>query len=1300
MSEITAASLLASVDECMLGDQFAFARQCRQLAKQDRENTDIGDKLLALAQRINASVLRRKARQESLPKIVYPQDLPVAQRLDDIRKAISEHQVVVLAGETGSGKTTQIPKICLEMGRGVAGLIAHTQPRRLAARAVAQRLAEELNTQLGEGVAFQIRFQEVASPNSYIKVMTDGILLAAIQRDRFLSQYDTIIIDEAHERSLNIDFLLGYLKTLLPKRPDLKLIITSATIDVQRFSAHFNDAPVIEVSGRSYPVEYRYRPQEELSADNDLAEAVELVLRELMAEGAQRHGDTLVFLSGERDIRELTRHLKRAELPGAEILPLYSRLSGTEQQRIFDLRGRRGWRVILATNVAETSLTVPGIRYVIDAGTARVSRYSVRSKVQRLPIEAISQASANQRAGRCGRVAPGIAYRLYSEADYLSRPEYTEPEIQRTNLAAVILQMLQLKLGDISDFPFVDAPDKKFVNDGFALLAELGAVDEGRITKLGEQLGSFPVDPRIGRLLLAAADASCLREMLVIASALSIQDPRERPADKQQASDEKHRRFWQEDSDFAGFVALWDYAEEQRQALSANQWRKLCQREFLSWTRMREWREVHHQLTLMCRQLGLKQNKEAAGYESIHRALLPGFLGQIATKDENREFTGARNRKLHIFPGSGLFKKPPKWIVAAELAETSQLYARCVAKIDPEWVFGVNDSLLKRSYSEPHWQARSGRVMAFEQTALYGLVIRDKKRVHYGPIAPEESREILIRQALVEGRYQGRADFYKHNKALIADIAEIEDKARRRDILVSDDELFRFYDERIPAGIVTAKHLEHWLKATAPPNTLYLTRGELMRHGGGDVTEQQFPDTLACGGISFALSYHFEPGHPADGVSVSVPLGNLAQLPAGRLEWLVPGLLREKCIALVKTLPKAQRKQLVPVPDYVDRAMPMLKVGEQGLLAQLATALLRLSGLQIDINEWAANRIDDYYLMNIRVLDNTGKLLAQGRDLRLLNTQLADQVQQGIAEESSGSFNSKVLQDWNFGHLETRHEFKRGGATLTAYPCLRDDGDHVVLELAESAQDAKQKSLYGVLRLLLLRLSQQTKLLRASLFRHNAVQLQFAAVGEDKKKWLEDSLIAAARQSFAIDPDNLPETEAHFDKLWQAGRASFTADAERYAEMLTEILGHYSDIRRALKKLNSLSWIHSINDVNKQLDGLFFNGFITALNNEELSQYPRYLKGILQRLAKLDGHYQRDRQCTLVLEPLQSQLSDFLMKAPDELASHPALRDYRWQLEEFRISLFAQNIGTRSPVSEKRLKQLWKSVTQDVTFKV
>jgi ATP-dependent helicase HrpA len=1297
MSESNAKTLSARIDSCMLVDRYRLARQIQQLQKDGERGLDVTEKCAALAQRMDESALRLQNRKGNVPKIVYPPDLPVVQRLDDIRSAIASHQVVVVAGETGSGKTTQIPKLLLEMGRGIDGLIAHTQPRRLAARAVAERLAEELNTPLGEGVAYQIRFQEVSSANSYIKLMTDGILLAAIQSDRFLSQYDTIIIDEAHERSLNIDFLLGYLKTLLPKRPDLKLIITSATIDVDRFSAHFNNAPVIEVSGRNFPVEYRYRPQEDLSADNDLGEAVEAVLRELIAEGAQRSGDTLVFLSGERDIRELTRHLRRVDLPGAEIMPLYSRLSSAEQQRIFDLRGRRGWRVVLATNVAETSLTVPGIRYVIDAGTARVSRYSVRSKVQRLPIESISQASANQRAGRCGRVAPGIAYRLYSEADYLSRPLFTEPEIQRTNLAAVILQMLQLKLGDISDFPFVDAPDKKFINDGFALLGELGAASDGKLTRLGEQLGRFPVDPRIGRLLLAAADGGCLREMLIIASVLSIQDPRERPADKQQAADEKHRRFWQPDSDFAAYIFLWDYAEEQRQELSSSQWRKLCQREFLSWTRMREWREVHHQLSLMCRQLKLAVNKTPADYDNLHRALLPGFLGQIAIKDEDREYLGARNRKLRIFPGSSLSKKSPKWIVAAELAETSQLFARCVAKIDPEWVFGINDALLKRSYSEPHWDPRSGRVMALEQTVLYGLIVRDKKRIHYGPISPVESREILIRQALVEGRYRGSAAFFKHNQLLIKEISELEDKARRRDILIADEELYRYYDERVPEGIITAKHLEHWLKSAAPPRSLFLSRGDLMRHNGSEVTEIQFPDTLSCSGMLLALSYHFEPGHPADGVSVSVPLGNLPNLAEGRLDWLVPGLLRDKCIALLKSLPKIQRKQLVPVPDFVDRALPMLQVGEQPLLPALADALRKLSGLQIDVAEWSQSTLDDFYRMNIRVLDNAGKLVAQGRNLSRLCEHLAIKVQQGIAEQGSQGFTTQNLQSWSFGRLPVKYEFKQGGASLTAYPCLRDTGEEVVLELAESVAEARQASVNGVLRLLLLRLAPQCKQLRVSLFKDNALQLQFAALGEQKKTWLEACLLATARVSFAVLEDQLPQTEAEFDLLWEAGRSQFSDDAVSYAALLQTILKDYANIRRRLKKLNSLSWIHSINDVNQQLESLFFSGFITQFSRTELDQYPRYLQGIANRLERLEGSYQRDRQNTLVLQPLQQQLADVLKKSPDKFRTSAGLREYRWLLEELRISLFAQNMGTRVPVSEKRLKKIWKTALEDVT---
>ncbi|QQD17188.1 ATP-dependent RNA helicase HrpA [Spongiibacter nanhainus] len=1305
MPDIDWPSLRRQIDQCYGADRFPLRRKLQQLQR-DGERDDGTDKqqqrVAQFVQRLQRSVQRRQDRVERRPAIRYPEELPVSQRLSDIRKAIESHQVVVVAGETGSGKTTQIPKLCLEMGRGIDGMIAHTQPRRLAARTVAQRLAEELDTPLGEGVAYQVRFQDVSSPNSYIKLMTDGILLASIQQDRFLNQYDTLIIDEAHERSLNIDFLLGYLKTLLPKRPDLKVIITSATIDVERFSKHFDDAPVVEVSGRSYPVEYRYRPLEDLSDDNDLSQGVEEVLRELIAEGAQRQGDTLVFLSGERDIREVAKHLRRIDLPGAEVLPLYARLSNAEQQRIFDLRGRRGWRVVLATNVAETSLTVPGIRYVIDAGTARVSRYSIRSKVQRLPIEPVSQASANQRAGRCGRVAPGIAYRLYSEEDFDRRPAFTEPEIQRTNLAAVILQMLQLGLGDIRKFPFVDPPDHRLIRDGFGLLEELGAVhsgkkgQQGKLTERGKALGKFPVDPRIGRLLLAAAEKSCLREMLIIASALSIQDPRERPADKQQAADEKHRRFWHPESDFLAFVALWDYAEEQRQALSNNQWRKLCQKEFLSWTRMREWREVHYQLAVMCRQLKLKQNPQPADYDSLHQALLPGFLSQLAVKGDDREYLGARNRKLRIFPGSSQFKKSPKWIVAAELAETTQLYARCVARIEPDWVFGINDSLLKRNYYEPHWQAKTGRVMAYEQTLLHGLTIRDRHRVHYGPIDPVLSREILIRQGLVEGRYRGPAKFFKHNRALIAEVTRLEDKTRRRDILVSDEELFRFYDQRLPEGITTAKHLESWLKKSAGAEALKMTRGDVMRHQ--DDAGAEFPDQLTAGGVSYPLSYHFEPGHPADGVTVSVPLGQLATLPEGRLDWMVPGILRDKCIALVKMLPKAQRKQLVPVPDYVDRALQRMQVGDQPLLPALAEALQQISNVDIALTDWPVAELEDYYRMNIRVLDDAGKKLAAGRDIARLRSQLADRVQKSISQETGNQFETRAVTEWDFGKMADQHRFKQSGATLTAYPCLRDKGDAAELGLAESEAEANRLSERGVLRLLLLRLPQQVKQARGKVLRGNEHQLQFATIGGDRHRWVEMMLLAAARDAFAISAGSLPRRAEEFDAVWEQGRSEFVATLEAYEALMKEVLALYAGVRRTLKKANNLSWAHSVADINNQLSALFEGEFILAVDSERLQQYPRYLKAVQQRIDKLRGHFTRDRQCTLTLEPLQAQLQALIERKGEGIARHPLVEQYRWQLEEFRVSLFAQELGTQAPVSEKRLKILWKELQEAVTI--
>lgn len=853
--------------------------------------------------------------------IDYPAELPVVERREDISRAIENHQVVIIAGETGSGKTTQLPKICLQLGRGSEGRIGHTQPRRLAARTVAARIAQELGEEVGACVGYQVRFTDKVGADTRVKLMTDGILLAEIQRDRLLKQYDTLIIDEAHERSLNIDFLLGYLKQLLPQRPELKLIITSATIDVESFSEHFENAPVIEVSGRSFPIETHYL--ESVGEDAEPAGEIVAGVESILAREYGDPGDVLVFLSGEREIREAAKALRDRSLPGVDVLPLYARLSQAEQNRVFETGKRRGVRIVLATNVAETSLTVPGIRYVIDTGLARLSRYSYRTKVQRLPIEPVSQASANQRQGRCGRVAAGVCLRLYSEQDFEGRPEFTEPEIQRTSLSSVILRMLRLGLGDIDQFPFINPPDSRLVRDGYKQLEELGAVEPGgTLTASGRRMADLPVDPRFARMLLAAAELGCLSEMLVITSALSVQDPRERPAEKQQASDEKHRRFWDEKSDFVVWLKLWEYYEEQRQELSQNRLRKLCKQEYLAYMRMREWRDVHFQLTVACRQAGLRKASSPADFEAVHRALLTGLLGNIAQWQEGHEYLGARNRKLQIFPGSSQFKKRPKWLLAAEIVETSKVYARCVAAIDPRWALDINPALLKLHYYEPRWQARSGRVMAYQRISLYGLTLVDKQSVHYGPIDTAASREILVRSALVEGRTRQPPAFLRYNMKLVQELEQLESRFRRRDLLVDEQVLFDFYAERLPANITTLGRLKGWLKKNAgADHSLRMQRQQLLLRSVDEDIGNQFPDQLIWIDLELALSYHFEPGHVADGVSLTIPVGLLNRVPRFRFEWLVPGLLREKCIQMVKGLPKALRKNLVPVPDFVDRAM-------------------------------------------------------------------------------------------------------------------------------------------------------------------------------------------------------------------------------------------------------------------------------------------------------------------------------------------------------------------------------------------
>lgn len=1326
------ASLVALRDlfsQCRQLDRYPLWRRWRQLGESALSESELDSEAAALRAQLEASIALVQQRLQQRPTISYPENLPISARRDDISAAIRDHQVVVIAGETGSGKTTQIPKICLELGRGSRGLIGHTQPRRLAARTVAARIAEELQTPLGGAVGYQVRFSDQVTDNTYIKLMTDGILLAEIQQDRFLNRYDTLIIDEAHERSLNIDFLLGYLRQLLPRRPDLKLIITSATIDVETFSRHFASAkviapktaaatdsdatidgdtatidttvdtkragaPIIEVSGRTYPVEVRYRPLEDLTEELDLAVAIEAALQELAAAERGLQGDVLVFLPGEREIRETALQLRKSSLPHLEILPLYARLSLSEQQRVFDSGKRRGTRIVLATNVAETSLTVPGIRYVIDSGLARISRYSFRSKLQRLPIEPIAQASAEQRKGRCGRIGPGICVRLYDEQDFARRPAFTDAEILRTNLASVIVQLLALRLGDVEAFPFVDPPDRRQISDGFALLEELGAVRErSTLTAGGKYLARLPVDPRIGRMLVEANQRGSLREVAIIAAALSVQDPRERPADKQQAADESHRRFADPESDFSAYIKLWDYLEEQRQALTQNQLRKLCEREFLSYMRVREWRDVHLQLVLACRELGFRDNQQPADYEAVHRALLAGLLSHIAVLDEQREYLGVRNRKLRIFPGSSLFKKPPKWLVAAEIVETTQVYARCVARIDPLWVLGINDALLKRSYSEPRWHAKSGRVMALETIALYGLTLSDKQRVHYGAIEPVQAREIFIRSALVAGDYRSDAKFFAHNRQLIVDIQGLEDKARRRDILADEEELFRFYDERIPADIVTAQQFEQWRKGAERehPQLLMIERSRLMRHGADSINEVQFPDGIACGDVSFTLHYHFEPGHAQDGVNVIVPIALLNRVPEFRFEWLVPGLLRDKCIALLKTLPKQWRKLLVPVPETVDRIAPQLSPGDRPLLEALGEALARQLGVKIPIDAWQAQELELFYRANFRVIDGAGELLAQGRDLAALKLQLREPMTQSLRQESSQAFQRSSLQRWDFGELPERYSFEQAGITVTAYPALVDEGASVAVNLLESPEAARQNSELGLIRLLQLQSATTIKYLRKELLRGNTVNLQLAGISQRREDWIEEILTATYRETFVVGAA-LPRNAAEFEQLLKKGSGAVAETAQRYASLLQTIAEQYASIRSAQRRGSELAWLPVLEEIDEQLGLLFNQGFIVATPWVWLQQYPRYLRAIVQRLEKLRGLFQRDRELSRELSPLQRQLLELLQKQPQLLAENEVLRRYRWLLEEYRVSLFAQTLGTIEPVSAKRLRDQWQQV--------
>lgn len=1332
------------------------------------------DDLPAIEAEVATAETRVANRRAALPQITYPEQLPVSARRDDIAAAIAAHQVVIVAGETGSGKTTQIPKICLELGRGIRGTIGHTQPRRLAARTVAERIAEELRTELGDVVGYTVRFTDQASERTLVKLMTDGILLAEIQRDRMLRRYDTIIIDEAHERSLNIDFLLGYLKQLLPQRPDLKVIITSATIDPELFARHFADAqgtpaPIVEVSGRSYPVELRYRPlslelpgtdedEDTRVVDRDPTDAIADGVVELFAEG---DGDVLVFLSGEREIRDTADALRDLKLPRTEIVPLYARLSAAEQHKVF--APHTGRRVVLATNVAETSLTVPGIRYVIDPGTARISRYSMRTKVQRLPIEEVSQASARQRSGRCGRVADGICIRLYSEDDFEARPAFTEPEILRTNLAAVILQMTALGLGDIESFPFVEAPDRRAIRDGIALLEELGALAHGStksvdgeadsgghltLTPIGREMAQLPVDPRMARMLVEAQRNGCLDEVLIIVAALSIQDVRERPAEHQQAADTQHARFVVEGSDFLAYLRLWDYLTEQRKSLSSNQFRRMCRDEFLHYLRIREWQDLHGQLRTIAR--GMGWNDAGAGREQtnagsnatadragtkadgsrqaggrsrrrgggaprgqhaapvkavagsadssdddampwpstqIHQSLLAGMLSHIGVREaESREFLGARNAKFMIFPGSSLAKKAPRWVMAAELVETSRLWGRIAAKVEPEWAERLAGDLVKRTYSEPHWSSKRGSARAYERATLYGVPLVTGRPVDFGRIDPELSRELFLRHALVQGEWQTRHGFFARNRALIDDVADLEHRARRRDILVDDEVLFEFYDKRVPADIVSVRHFDSWWRKTErdDPALLDFSTDTVVNAGIATLDPTDFPDAWRQGELSFPLTYQFEPGRDDDGVTARIPVEQLAHVRAVGFDWLVPGMREELAAAFIKTLPKTLRRAVVPAPDFASAALRALTPRAEPLRTGLSRELSRLGSVTITTDDLSPTALPDHLRMTFAAVDQSGKVLAKSKSLPQLKAQLADQVSASVARATAGAERAPatVWTSESLGSVAPTVSREVAGQTVTGYPALVPEGEGVAVRVLSSPGEQAAAMRAGVRTLLLAAIPTSTRAVTAGLPARDRLALSQNPDGS-LDTLVEDCRIAAADELIAKAGGPV-RTPAEFDKLVAAVRPQLSTAVVALIRTVVPVLAAAQQARAALADTLETD---IADDVRQQLDDLLFPGFVAEWGRVRLRELPRYLLAAAQRLESLPGSAVRDRQGMVEV--------DRMLVAYDKLVSAlaPGRKNARevteiwWMIEELRVSLFAQKLGTPYPVSAKRIEK-------------
>jgi ATP-dependent helicase HrpA len=1309
--------------------------------------------------------------------ISYPAELPVSERREDLMAAIAANQVTIIAGETGSGKTTQIPKMCLELGLGDNGLIGHTQPRRLAARTVAERIAEELGVEIGQEVGFQVRFTGEVSRSTKVKLMTDGILLAEIQRDKLLRKYNAIIIDEAHERSLNIDFILGYLKRILPQRPDLKIIITSATIDPERFAKHFGSeedpSPIIEVSGRTFPVEIRYRPlsqpaggarsadddadeednssDDELEEDRDPLDAVCDAVDELADEAP---GDILVFFSGEREIRDAADALQariqsNRRLAGTEVLPLFARLSLQEQHKVFHPGSKR--RIVLATNVAETSLTVPGIKYVIDTGTARISRYSHRTKVQRLPIERVSQASANQRSGRCGRVSDGIAIRLYSEEDFESRPLFTDPEILRTNLAAVILQMTAMGVArgpkDVENFPFVEPPDSRAINDGVTLLRELGALSavkpgdakSGGLTAVGQQLAQLPVDPRLGRMIVEAGRRGCVREVMILAAALTIQDPRERPTDKQQLAAEKHARFRDENSDFTGFLNLWNYIQEKQQELSSTQFRRLCRNEFINYLRVREWQDLFAQLRQLARPLGISlDNKRLAdpvgNNEGIHISLLSGLLSHIGILDDRkREYAGARGSRFAIFPGSALFKKSPTFVMAAELVETSRLWARVAAKFDPVWAEQVAPDLVKRSYSEPHWSTKMGAVMAYEKVTLYGVPIIPQRRVNYSRVDPVLARELFIRHALVEGDWKTHHKFFHRNRALLLEVEELEARMRRRDLMVDDETLFEFYDARIGPEVVSERHFDKWWKDARQknPDLLDYDKSLLLNEEADALDEAAYPRTLLHKGFELPLTYEFHPvapgspPNPSDGVTAEVPVLFLNQLDDKAFRWLIPGQRVELVTALIKSLPKQIRKNFVPAPDVARQAVAALESdfdpGSDELEASLELALRRIRGQVIPPGSWNWDAVPSHLRVSFKVVDSKGKVLDEGKDLTALQERLAPATRRAIAESlgatpgttaprspgKSGSGNAggtapaagsaaaeagnghragfreqSGLTEWTFGTVQRQVSNTVGGHTVTGYPALVDEGTSVALRVFQTSSEQLAAMRGGVIRLLALRVPAPDRYVLEHL--NNTEKLTFSQNPHGSVSALiADCALAAVDK---LTPAEVPWDRASFDALYEQVRAELIDTVFSVTAVVERILASTRRIEKQLKGTTSLALISALNDVKSQLEQLVFTGFVARTGFAQLSQLPRYLAAIEKRLERLPGNVQRDALNMAAVQRLEDDYDDAVSALLPGRRIGSELTQVRWMIEELRVSLFAVELGTAYSVSEKRIR--------------